>query len=159
MGDILCVNNKLSFLKSVTTLIVPFFLGIANVGVLGSTFRGIVFFKDSNFHQSYNFFLHCDSCSTDLGTKYACTWTVLQLGSISRRLICYPMLNFPNDPSKRCSYFLSNILSWCCSITWRFSHVMMTSSKLAETCLYSASRILVAQEYSYLSVCGSFALK
>jgi hypothetical protein len=33
----------------------------------------------------------------------------------------------------------------------------MTSSKLAG--LYSASRILVAQEYSSLIVCGSFALK
>jgi hypothetical protein len=34
MGDILRFNNKLSLLKSVTTLIVmlPFFLGIANDG-------------------------------------------------------------------------------------------------------------------------------
>jgi hypothetical protein len=32
MGDILRFNNKLSFLKSVTTLIVPLFLGIANDG-------------------------------------------------------------------------------------------------------------------------------
>jgi hypothetical protein len=32
MGDIACFNNKLSFLKSVTTLIVPFFLGIENDG-------------------------------------------------------------------------------------------------------------------------------
>jgi hypothetical protein len=34
MGDILCFNNNLSFLKSVTNLIVaaPFFLGIANDG-------------------------------------------------------------------------------------------------------------------------------
>jgi hypothetical protein len=32
MGGILRFNNKLSFLKSVTTLIVPFFLGIANDG-------------------------------------------------------------------------------------------------------------------------------
>jgi hypothetical protein len=31
-GDIPRFNNKLSFLKSVTTLIVPFFLGIANDG-------------------------------------------------------------------------------------------------------------------------------
>jgi hypothetical protein len=31
MGNILCFNNKLIFLKSLTTLIVPFFLGIANV--------------------------------------------------------------------------------------------------------------------------------
>jgi hypothetical protein len=34
----------------------------------------------------------------------------------------------------------------------------MTSSKLADSGLYSESRILVAQEYSSLSVCGSFAL-
>jgi hypothetical protein len=33
---------------------------------------------------------------------------------------------------------------------------LIESSKLAD--LYSASRILVAQEYSSLSVCGSFAL-
>jgi hypothetical protein len=34
MGDNLSFNNKLSFLKSVTTLVVdvPFFLGIANDG-------------------------------------------------------------------------------------------------------------------------------
>jgi hypothetical protein len=34
MGDMLGFNSKLSFLKSVTTLIVdaPFFLGIANDG-------------------------------------------------------------------------------------------------------------------------------
>jgi hypothetical protein len=32
MGDILTFNNKLSFLNSVTILIVPFFLGIANEG-------------------------------------------------------------------------------------------------------------------------------
>jgi hypothetical protein len=32
MGDALRFNNKLSFLKSVATLIVPFFLGIANDG-------------------------------------------------------------------------------------------------------------------------------
>jgi hypothetical protein len=34
MGDIACFNNNLSFLKSMTTLIVadPFFLGIANYG-------------------------------------------------------------------------------------------------------------------------------
>jgi hypothetical protein len=30
MGGILRFKNKLSFLKSMTTLIVPFFLGIAN---------------------------------------------------------------------------------------------------------------------------------
>jgi hypothetical protein len=34
MGDILRIINKLSFLKSVTALIVQFFLGIANVGNL-----------------------------------------------------------------------------------------------------------------------------
>jgi hypothetical protein len=28
----MCFNNKLSFLKSMTTLIAPFFLGIANDG-------------------------------------------------------------------------------------------------------------------------------
>jgi hypothetical protein len=34
MGEILCFNNKLSFLNSVTTLIIDasFFLGIANYG-------------------------------------------------------------------------------------------------------------------------------
>jgi hypothetical protein len=34
MGDTLCFNNKLSFLKSATTLIAadPYFLGIANDG-------------------------------------------------------------------------------------------------------------------------------
>jgi hypothetical protein len=53
MCDILCFNNKLSFLKSATTLIVPFFLGIANDGEAHS--EGIVFFKDSNVYQSYNF--------------------------------------------------------------------------------------------------------
>jgi hypothetical protein len=54
MGDISCFNNKLRFLKSVTTLILllPFFLGIANDGNTTSPFRGIVFFKDSNVHLS-----------------------------------------------------------------------------------------------------------
>jgi hypothetical protein len=33
MGDSLRFNNKLSFLKSMTTLIVLFFLGIANDGM------------------------------------------------------------------------------------------------------------------------------
>jgi hypothetical protein len=32
IGDTLRFNNKLSFLKSLTTIIVPFFLGIANDG-------------------------------------------------------------------------------------------------------------------------------
>jgi hypothetical protein len=32
MGDKLCFNNNLSLLKSVTTLIVPFFYDIANDG-------------------------------------------------------------------------------------------------------------------------------
>jgi hypothetical protein len=38
MGDILRYNNKLSFLQSVTTLIVllPFFLGIANDGKMNA---------------------------------------------------------------------------------------------------------------------------
>jgi hypothetical protein len=31
MGDMEYFNNELSFLKSVTTLIIPFFLGIAKV--------------------------------------------------------------------------------------------------------------------------------
>jgi hypothetical protein len=57
MGDVQCFNNKLSFLKSVTTLIVvlPFFLVIENDGEHRSPFRGIVFFKDSNVHHFYNF--------------------------------------------------------------------------------------------------------
>jgi hypothetical protein len=33
MGDTLPLNNNLSFLKSVTFLIVPFFLEIANYGM------------------------------------------------------------------------------------------------------------------------------
>jgi hypothetical protein len=55
MGDIQQFKNNLTFLKSVTNLIVPFFLGIADVGRLEAPFREIVFFKDSNVHQSYNF--------------------------------------------------------------------------------------------------------
>jgi hypothetical protein len=38
-------------------------------------------------------------------------------------------------------------------------HVLMTSSMLADDQVYSTSRILVAQEYSSLSVCASFVLK
>jgi hypothetical protein len=34
----------------------------------GSLFRGIVIFKDSNVHQSYNILFYCNCCSTDLGT-------------------------------------------------------------------------------------------
>jgi hypothetical protein len=57
MDEILRFNNNLRVLKSVTTLIVPFVLGIANDGEDRNPFRGIVFFKDSNVHQSYNFFV------------------------------------------------------------------------------------------------------
>jgi hypothetical protein len=46
VGNIVRFNNKLSFMKSVTTVIVPFFIGIANDGEV---------FKGSNDHQSYNF--------------------------------------------------------------------------------------------------------
>jgi hypothetical protein len=69
------------------------------------------------------------------------------------------MLSSPNVPSNRCSYFWINILSWCYFSTWRFSHVLMKSSKHSDTCLYSASRILVAEEISSLIVCGSYAVK
>jgi hypothetical protein len=46
-------------------------------------------------------------------------------------LVLCSILNSPKVPSKRCSYFWSHILSRCCSSTWRFSHALMTSSKLA----------------------------
>jgi hypothetical protein len=55
MDDMEYFNNKLSFLKSVTSLIVlfQFFLGIANHGNFNAPSRGIFFFKDWNAYQYY----------------------------------------------------------------------------------------------------------
>jgi hypothetical protein len=45
------------------------------------------------------------------------------------------------------------------SPTWRFLHVLMISSKLADACLFLASRFLLFQEYLSLSVYRSSVLK
>jgi hypothetical protein len=65
MGDLLRFNNNLSFLKSVKTLIVPFFLGIANEGDDHSEEK-----SSSRTPMSTNLtisLLGCNCCSTDLG--------------------------------------------------------------------------------------------
>jgi hypothetical protein len=46
-------------MKSVYNLIVPFILGIENVGEQGSPFKGIVFFKDSNVQTPPNLHFTC----------------------------------------------------------------------------------------------------
>jgi hypothetical protein len=51
--------------------------------------------------------------------------------------------------------FCNNFFSGCCSSTWRFCHILMTSSKLADIFFFSTSRILVAWEFSSLSVFDS----
>jgi hypothetical protein len=111
MGDVLCFNNKLSFLKSVTTLIVPFFLGIKNVESREDNSEEQ---SSSRSPMSTNLTISltcCSCCFTDLGALCARAWISLQLGSISWRLIdIFSMLNSPNVPSKRCSYFW--VISW-----------------------------------------------
>jgi hypothetical protein len=67
MGDIHCFNNKLSFLKSVTTLIVPFFLQIAN-----DEKAHLEELSSSRTQMSTSLMISLrNCCSTDLGTVYA----------------------------------------------------------------------------------------
>jgi hypothetical protein len=54
MDGTLRFNNNLIFLKSITTLIIPFFLGIENVGDIEAHFEELSSFysKDFNVHQA-----------------------------------------------------------------------------------------------------------
>jgi hypothetical protein len=162
MGDNLRFKNKLS---SVLPEISDNSYRAASVFLRNckwwrSPFRGIVFFKDSNVHQSYNFLVllqllfhwYRNSVSTRMN------WFTIRIHQLETNWFHFPfwILLMFHQTDERCSYFWSNLFSWCCSSTWRFSHVLMTSSKLAS--LYSASRILVGWEHTSLSVCGSFAV-
>jgi hypothetical protein len=157
-----CFNNKLSagLPKISDNSDCSVFLRNCKWWEYRSPFRGIVFFKDSNVHQSYNFlallqFLFHWSRNRVSTRMNWFTIRIHQLETNWFSVPCWILLMFHQTDSW-CSYFWSSVLSWCCSSTWMFSHVLMTSSKLAG--LYSASRILVAREYSSLIVCGSFAL-
>jgi hypothetical protein len=106
MGDIPYFKNTLSFLISVISLIVdsPFFLGIANYGFRESHSEELSSSRTSVSTNLTTSLLYCNYSSIDLGTLYARAWIGLQLGSINWRQIG-SMLNSPNVPSNRCSYF------------------------------------------------------
>jgi hypothetical protein len=83
MGDTLRFNNKLSFLKSVITLIFSFFLGIANFGSMEALSEESRNLMSTNLMVSLLCYNHYFS---DLGTGYGWTRTGMKL-SISWRLI------------------------------------------------------------------------
>jgi hypothetical protein len=118
------ISWVLFFLKLVTTVIVLVSVFVRNCKFWKerTPFKGIFFFKESN-PMSTNLtisLLCCNCCSTDIEIVYVRAWTGFLFGCISWRIIgnCL-MLNCHIASSKRCSYFWSNILTWCCSSIWR----------------------------------------